>query len=124
MRKKILLVDDSTTVLMAERMMLGEDRFELRTARDGAEAIASATAEPPDLILMDVVMPKLDGLSACRALRQAASTRSVPIILVTTRGGPDDVEAGYACGCSDYINKPIDGLELLAKVESLLGELA
>jgi CheY-like chemotaxis protein len=68
------------------------------------------------VLLMDVVMPKMDGLAACRALRELPSTRATPIILVTTRGEPFNVEAGYSSGCSDYVTKPVDGAELLEKV--------
>jgi DNA-binding response OmpR family regulator len=68
------------------------------------------------VLLMDVVMPKMDGLAACRALRELPSTRATPVILVITRGEPFNVEAGYSSGCSDYVTKPVDGAELLEKV--------
>ena len=122
MKKKILLVDDSKTILMMERMVLGSGGYQIVTASDGEEGVARALAERPDLILMDVVMPKLSGFEACRRLRQEEVTRDVPIILVTTRGEPSNVEAGYACGCTDYITKPIDSVELLAKLRDQLGE--
>jgi len=121
-KKKILLVDDSKTILMMERMVLGSGGYQIVTASDGEEGVARALAERPDLILMDVVMPKLSGFEACRRLRQEEVTRDVPIILVTTRGEPSNVEAGYACGCTDYITKPIDSVELLAKLRDQLGE--
>jgi DNA-binding response OmpR family regulator len=119
-RKRILLVDDSNTVITLERMILQDEPYDLLVARDGDEAVATAVAERPDLILMDVVMPRMTGLDACRALRQHDDTRRIPIILVTTRGGEQHVEVGYESGCSDYVTKPISALELLAKVRSLL----
>ena len=85
MAKKILLVDDSQTVLMMERMILSQGRYELFTAKNGKEGVARAKAEQPDLILMDVVMPELDGFGAVAALRADASTSAIPIIMVTTR---------------------------------------
>jgi CheY-like chemotaxis protein len=121
-RKKILLVDDSPTSLFVERMVLKDGNYELVTARDGQEAVEQADLHRPDLILMDVVMPRMTGLEACRELRRRPPTERTPIILVTTRGESDSVEAGYESGCSDYITKPIDGLELLTKVRSHLGE--
>jgi DNA-binding response OmpR family regulator len=120
-KKKILLVDDSPTVLLLERMILSKDGYEIVTAKDGLEGVEKAQAERPDLILMDVVMPRMDGFEACRKLRERDETRSIPIIMVTTRGELASVETGYASGCNDYVTKPIAALELLAKVRSCLG---
>jgi DNA-binding response OmpR family regulator len=121
-RKKILLVDDSSTVLLMERMILQKSHYDVVTANDGQEGVERARSERPDLILMDVVMPRMDGFEACRRLREQEDTRSIPVIMVTTRGELQSVESGYASGCSDYVTKPINGLELLAKVRSCLGE--
>lgn len=118
--QKILLVDDSMTTLFMEEMILN-GRYDVVKASNGEEAIAKAKVERPDLILLDVIMPKLDGFSACRALRALEETRETPIIMVTTRGEEENVERGYESGCNDYITKPINSLELIAKVENLLG---
>ncbi len=121
-KKKILLVDDSSTVLLLHRMMLSHCGYELLTARDGQEALDKASSEHPDLIFLDILMPRMDGFQACRALRSRSETRTVPIILVTTRGEPHYVRQGFESGCTDYITKPFDGEELLAKVRSHLEE--
>ncbi len=121
-KKKILLVDDSSTVLLMERMILSKSPYDLVTARDGMEGVEKAKAERPDLILMDVVMPRMDGFEACRRLRADDETREIPVIMVTTRGELQSVESGYESGCSDYVTKPINGLELLSKVRNYLGE--
>lgn len=121
-KKKILLVDDSLTALMLHRMVLGKSAYELVTARDGREAVEKALAERPDLIVMDVVMPQLDGFQACRRLRAIEQTRGTPIILVTTRGEAESITNGFASGCTDYITKPVNGLEMLSKVKSYLGD--
>jgi len=121
-RKKILLVDDADTILMMERMILSKGAYDLITAKDGQDAIAKAVAERPDLILLDVVMPKMNGFEACKQLRQNAATKDIPIIMVTTRGEPGNVETGFESGCNDYITKPINTLELLSKVKNYLGE--
>jgi DNA-binding response OmpR family regulator len=121
-RKKILLVDDSGTILMMEKMILAREPYDLVTAKDGEEAIEKVAAEHPDLILLDVVMPHLTGLDVLRRLRAESATRSTPIIMVTTRGEAENVEAGYATGCNDYVTKPIDSLELLTKIRSHLAD--
>jgi DNA-binding response OmpR family regulator len=121
-RKKILLVDDSNTILMMERMILTKGPYTMVTASDGEEAVAKAASENPDLILMDVVMPKMDGFEAVRRIRQAATGTNVPIIMVTTRGEEHNVETGYDAGCTDYVTKPIDGGELMAKLRNYLGQ--
>lgn len=119
-RKKILIVDDSRTALLMETMILRNEPYELVTAGDGQEALEKALAERPDLILMDVMMPRMGGFEACRALRSRAETRDIPIIMCTTRGELDNVELGYESGCADYVVKPINGPELLAKVHDFL----
>jgi DNA-binding response OmpR family regulator len=121
-KKKILLVDDSHTVLLLHRMMLSHCGYELITARDGQEALDKASTSHPDLIFLDVHMPRMDGFQTCRALRSRDETKNVPIILVTTRSEPQYVRQGFESGCTDYITKPFDGEELLAKVRSHLEE--
>ncbi len=120
MKKKVLIVDDSNTVLMMERMILAKGSFDIITARDGVEAIAKSRSEQPDAILLDVMMPNLDGLSACAAIRAEPETAGIPIIMVTTRGEEHNIEAAFRNGCSDYVTKPINGLELLTKLQNIL----
>ena len=119
-RKKILLVDDSSTILMMEKCILNNGPYELITASNGEEAVRKATEQQPDLILLDVIMPKMGGFEACRLIRNGQATKSIPIIMVTTRGEAANVEAGWANGCTDYVTKPINAIELLAKVRDLL----
>lgn len=121
-RKKILLVDDADTILMMERMILNKSGYDLITAKDGQEAIAKAVTERPDLILMDVVMPRMNGFEACKQLKQQDETKTIPIVMITTRGEEENVETGYESGCDDYITKPLNGLEVLTKVKNYLGE--
>lgn len=121
MSRKILLVDDSATVLMMERMILASERFQVVTAANGEEAQKRAREELPDLILMDIVMPKMTGIQACRAIKDDPATKHIPIILVTTRGEAESMEAGYSSGCNDYVTKPVNSAELLGKIRNLLG---
>jgi DNA-binding response OmpR family regulator len=121
-RKKILLVDDADTILMMERMILKKGGYDLITAKDGQEAVEKAVTERPDLILMDVIMPRMNGFDACKQLRSQETTKTIPIVMVTTRGEEKNVETGYESGCDDYITKPLNGLEVLTKVKNYLGE--
>jgi len=103
-------------------MILANEPYELVIARDGVEGVALALEINPDLILLDVVMPRMGGFEALRELRANQRTSAVPIVMVTTQAEADSIETGYASGCSDYIVKPIDSMELLAKVHDLLGD--
>jgi PleD family two-component response regulator len=119
-RKKILLVDDSKTTLFMERMILKREPVEIVTAEDGQEAVEISLRDRPDLILMDVVMPRMTGFEALKALRSQDATRSIPVIMVTTRGEGTNVEVAFEAGCTDYVTKPIDAVELLSKVRDCL----
>ena len=120
-KKKILVVDDSRTALFMVTTILRKERYELVTASDGEEALEVAAAERPDLILMDVIMPRKTGFEACRELKRREDTKSIPVILVTTRGEGENVEAGFQSGCNDYVTKPINAQELLTKVRDHMG---
>jgi DNA-binding response OmpR family regulator len=119
-RKKILLVDDAETILMIERVMLNKE-YSIVTAKDGEEAIKVAMSERPDLILLDVLMPKMGGFEACKEIRAKTEIGTTPIIMVTTRGDEDSMETGFQNGCNDYVTKPIDSLELISKIKNVLG---
>jgi CheY-like chemotaxis protein len=106
---------------MMERMILASERFQVVTAANGEEAHQRAKQELPDLILMDIVMPKMTGIQACKAIKDDPATKHIPIILVTTRGEADSMEAGYSSGCNDYVTKPVNSAELLTKIRNILG---
>jgi len=116
-----MLVDDSATILMMERMILSKGPYDLVVAKDGQEAVERAPVERPDLILLDVMMPRLSGLDACRQLRRHELTSRTPIIMVTTRGELENIETAFENGCNDYVTKPINGVELLTKIRNFLG---
>jgi CheY-like chemotaxis protein len=121
--KKILLVDDSCTARLVNRMIFNQkSNYVLISAIDGKEAVEKARTEKPDLILMDIVMPRMTGLEACRVLKQDKETSKIPVILLTTRGEERFVQEGYASGCSDYLTKPVNNTELLALFKAYLGE--
>ena len=116
-RRRVLVVDDAATIRRWMELRL-RDTYDVSVAADGDEAVTLALTVRPDLILLDVEMPRVDGFTACRTLRALPATRRTPIILVTSRTGSSDVETGFACGCTDFIGKPVDEMELAAKVES------
>jgi CheY-like chemotaxis protein len=119
--QKILLVDDSSTTLLVEEMVLREHtQYGLVLARDGKEAVEKAIAERPDLILMDVIMPRMNGFDACREMRKHEALQRIPIIMVTSRGESCNVEQGFESGCNDYVTKPINAAELVEIVNGYL----
>jgi CheY-like chemotaxis protein len=120
-RKKILLVDDSKTMILMEQLILSTGPFEVLVAKDGQEGLEVAAKERPDLIVMDVEMPRLSGVEACRRLRKQPETASTPVILLTSLDEAGDVRHGRDAGCTDYLTKPIKAAELLSKVKSHLG---
>lgn len=120
-RLRVLVVDDQETQLVFTRMLLGEERFEFAVASNGREAVEQAKAVKPDVILLDVQMPEMDGITAARRLRGDPDTAEIPIIMVTTRSEADDMERAYLGGCSDYVIKPVHKDELLAKIHAAVG---
>jgi CheY-like chemotaxis protein len=120
-RKKILLVvDDSPTAILWHRLMLEEEGYEVLTAADGAEGVEVAKKQLPELVLLDVIMPRMNGFEACRALREDERTRDIPVLMITTRSEMPNVLKGYESGCNEYITKPVDRTELVTKVRSYL----
>jgi CheY-like chemotaxis protein len=119
--KTILCADDSLTALTMHQMILRSHGYRVVTAQDGIEAVAMAGSESPDLILMDVVMPRMTGFEAVKQLRSAPATRLIPVIMVTTRAEPKVIEICFQAGCNDFVNKPVDGAVLLSKVRALVG---
>jgi len=119
--RKILLVDDSETILMMEQMILQKESYEVVIARDGEEGIAKAVKTKPDLILMDLGMPVMDGWEATRKIKANSELRHIPIIAVTSHAMVGDEIQAREAGCDDYVPKPIDENELIRKIKKFLG---
>jgi two-component system, cell cycle response regulator len=120
LRKKILIVDDSPVTTALFTRMLSDDRYLTIYASDGLEAVHKASVDLPDLILMDIMMPELNGFAAARQLKSDLRTRDIPIILITAVEDPDNKAAGREAGAEDFIYKPIKRPELLARVNSMI----
>ncbi len=118
--KTVLVVDDSVQNVELLTALMQAEGYEVVAAADGLEALAQVAASPPDLILLDIMMPKLDGYAVCRRLKQEAPTRLVPIILLTALGAEEARIRGIEVGADDFITKPFSRAELKARVRSLL----
>jgi two-component system cell cycle response regulator len=119
-RKKILIVDDSPVTVALFARMLSSDQYQTVRASDGKEAVQKASSELPDLILMDIMMPEMNGFEAARKLKSDPRTRNIPIILITALDGVENKLAGREAGAEDYLAKPVRPPELLARVNSMI----
>jgi twitching motility two-component system response regulator PilH len=117
---KILIVDDSPTELHVLGKILHQAGHVTLTANDGEAGIAAAKSHRPDVVLMDVVMPGLNGFQATRKLCRDPETREIPVLIVTTKDQDTDREWGLRQGAKGYLVKPVDGVELLRKIDELL----
>jgi CheY-like chemotaxis protein len=123
MPKKILLVDDSITTRLTNRTIISKRTgHDVVCAANGPEALKMIGSERPDLILMDVMMPGMDGLEVCRRLRKEQSTANLPIVLLTFRVDDQSVVAGFDSGCTAYLKKPVIETELLEALKQYLGD--
>ncbi|HZM51114.1 MAG TPA: HD domain-containing phosphohydrolase [Vicinamibacteria bacterium] len=117
---RILVVDDLPENREILTGLLEPEGYALVTARDGQEGLEKALADPPDLILMDVSMPRMTGFEACRRLKADERTRLVPLVLITGLVAREDRIQGIAAGCDDFLTKPVDSEQLMARTRSLL----
>ncbi|MGQ0645162.1 MAG: response regulator [Elusimicrobiota bacterium] len=120
METTVLVVDDDQQIQDLLKMLLEKEHYRVETASDGEAALASARARPPDLILLDVLLPRVHGYEVCDRLRQDPATCLIPIIMVTSLTALKDRVTGIKLGADEYITKPFEPLELLARVERLL----
>ena len=118
--KRILVVDDLPENVFLLQDRLENEGYEVITAYDGKTGIAKAISDMPDLILLDVMMPEMSGIEACKILKQDPSTADIPIIIVTAKSGAEDAKEGLEAGAFDYIKKPFEKVEMLARINSAL----
>jgi DNA-binding response OmpR family regulator len=124
MRKKLLVVEDNAELLELLRLNFKRAGFAIATATNGVEALKKARTLSPDVILLDLVMPELDGFAVCEILRQDPETASIPIIMFTGLGSHLTRLAGMDSGATDYITKPLSPKELVARIELVLRQSA
>lgn len=117
---RILVVDDVADNVEILRMRLESLGYEVVSAGDGEEALAAVHADPPDLVLLDIMMPKIDGLEVVRRMKADTTLPFIPVVLVTAKAGPKDIIAGLDAGGDDYLTKPVDHGALVARVRAML----
>lgn len=117
---RILMVDDEKNIVKLVKYNMEREGFEVLAAYDGLEAIKTALAKKPDLIVLDIMLPSLDGLEVCRQLRQNEETRNIPVIMLSARGEELDRILGLEIGADDYVTKPFSPRELLARIKARL----
>lgn len=119
-KPRVLLVDDEPSIVKMVGKRLEVEGFEVLVAIDGQEALAKAQAEHPDLIILDLMRPKLNGYEACTMLKQDTRFQKIPVVLFTAKTQDKDEKLGMACGANAYVRKPFQAQELLAKIRSLI----
>jgi DNA-binding response OmpR family regulator len=120
MAKRILVVDDDENILSLERTILEQKGFAVTTAAGGAEALEILGQEDFDLVLLDVMMPEIDGFTVCRRIKEEPRTKEIPVIFLTAKGGGEALAEGFESGAIMYINKPFTANKLLTIVNTML----
>ena len=119
---RILVVDDEIYIVHILDFSLGMEGYEVITALDGEQALEKARAEKPDLIVLDIMMPKLDGYETCKILKAEADTKDIPVILLSAKGRNVDQKIGFEVGADDYITKPFSPRKLVERINAILGQ--
>ena len=122
MANKILVVDDEPNIVLSLEFLMKQAGFQVRTASDGEAALAAVAAEQPDLMLLDVMMPRKNGYEVCQAVRANPDWKGIRIIMLTAKGREVEREKGMALGADDYITKPFSTQEVVDRVRELLAE--
>jgi len=120
-KRSVLVVDDEANIVTSLEFLMRQLKVDVRVAGDGDAALDEINAHPPDLVLLDVMLPKRDGYSVCRAIRANAALDSVKIIMLTAKSREEERERGLAAGADGYIVKPFSTREVVVRVKTLLG---
>jgi DNA-binding response OmpR family regulator len=122
MTKKILIVDDEENIVISLEFLIEQAGYELRVAKNGEEALTQVSSFAPDLILLDVMMPKINGFEVCRRVREMPGGQSFKIIMLTAKGREVEITKGLAMGADTYITKPFSTKELMAQIRQMLND--
>ncbi|MDQ3964522.1 MAG: response regulator [Actinomycetota bacterium] len=118
--KRILVADDDPVILRLIQVNLELEGYQVLTANNGEEAIAAANTETPDLVILDIMMPRLDGYQTCERLKADDATKDIPVVFLSAKAQQADIEKGKSYGVEEYLTKPFDPTELLEVVERLV----
>jgi DNA-binding response OmpR family regulator len=121
MNKKVLIADDEPNIVISLEFLLRREGFEVLVAVDGDEALAKAREQRPDLVLLDVMMPKMNGFDLCQALRADRDLAGLRIVMLSAKGRETEVSKGLGLGADAYVTKPFSTKDLVLQVRSLLG---
>jgi DNA-binding response OmpR family regulator len=124
MSKKILLVEDEKNIVLGVTICLRSAGLIVDVAEDGVDALSKIEVEKPDLVLLDLVMPRLNGLDALQAMKENEKTKDIPVIVLSARAQEEDIQRAMELGAADYMAKPFRPDELLAVIQRVLGEKA
>ena len=124
MASKILVVDDEPNIVLSLEFLMKKAGFHVRTASDGERALEAIAIDCPDLVLLDVMMPRKDGYEVCQAIRENPACKQIKIIMLTAKGREVEREKGLALGADDYVTKPFSTQEVVEKVQKLLAGVA
>jgi DNA-binding response OmpR family regulator len=119
-KKKVMIVDDEVHIVELVKVVLEDTNYEILEAYDGQEALDKIIAEKPDLVLLDIMIPRLDGYEVCMRLKADDTTKSIPIVMLTAKGQEVDKVKGYQSGADSYMTKPFSPLRLLTELEERL----
>lgn len=119
--KRVLICDDDPVILRLIEVNLELEGYDVLTAHHGEEAFEIASRELPDLVILDIMMPRLDGYQTCQKLKEQSSTEGIPIVFLSAKAQQSDIEKGKSFGVSEYLTKPFDPNDLLDVVERLVG---
>ena len=117
----VLIADDEPNILLSLQFLMKKSGYEVRTCKDGEEALTEMARAVPDLVLLDVMMPKVDGFSVCQTIRANPAWKDVRIIMLTARGRDVERDKGLALGADDYITKPFSTNDAISRVQAALG---
>jgi len=119
---KILVVDDEIYIVHILDFSLGMEGYEVVTALDGEQALHKVKSDKPDLVVLDIMMPKLDGYETCKILKTDPETKNIPVILLSAKGRNVDQKMGFQVGADDYITKPFSPRKLVERINMILGQ--
>jgi len=122
MKKKILVVEDEESLLRLESILLSSKGYNVIGVKDGKAALESVATEKPDLVILDIMLPEMDGIEVCRRIKADPLTSSIPLVMLTAKKSRQDVEIGTEAGASAYITKPFKTAMVIEVIEGLLGK--